>query len=144
MSYLFRKTVPEELPLLQEWNNHPSVHKWIYIDDWEEYYNAVSNIDGYYLYSVYDDNQMIAHIAAETVDNVAALCLIVSPQYHNQGVGTAVLNAMIANTKNLFGNINGYTAHIFSGNTASIKCFTKCSFKLSHSEDEEFVYNLNI
>lgn len=141
MSFKFVITSISDIQTVSKWHKTESVRKWIYIDNWTEYYEAVKDVPGYYLYSVYQNNTMIAHIAGEVIDNWLAMDIIVDPVKHGKGFGTAILVDMFVRTSELFGNIYGYIANIYSGNIVSKKCFEKAGFCYEKDgEDGEMVY----
>ena len=140
--FTFRKTALDESDKFQKWYEVSSVRRWVPIEDWTGYFEAVSDLKHYYLYSVYDKDQLIAAISAEIIDNTAAICLVVDPALHGLGFGTLILQDMQYKTRKLFGNIHGYVAGIFPGNIASIKCFEKAGFiKTKKGNDGEDIYS---
>lgn len=141
MKFKFVKTDFSDIKKVSEWHKNESVRKWICIDNWAEYFEAVKNAPGYYLYSVYQDDTMLAHIAGESIDGWLAMDIIVDPMKHGQGFGTAILLDMFARTPDLFGNIHGYIANIYPNNIASKKCFEKAGFHYEKDGDDgEMVY----
>ncbi len=140
--FTFRKTSLDESDIFQTWYETPAIHRWVPIEDWAGYFKAVSDLNNYFLYSVYDKNRLIAGIAAEIIDHTAAICLLVDPELHGRGIGTLVLQDMQRKTHKLFGNIHGYVAGIFPGNIGSVKCFEKAGFiKMKKGNDGEDIYS---
>ncbi len=142
MELQFRRTIKAELPLLEKWHSTISVRKWIYIDDWTEYWNTVSALSEYYLYSVYEEERMVAWISAEIINATVAVCIIVDPLKQHRGIGTAVVRKMLSNSQVLFGaGIRSFHAAIYEGNTASRRLFEKCGFQCQNiSKDGERSY----
>ena len=133
---IFSRTVNTETDILQSWIDTPSVNKWIYIDNWSEYYEAVSNSPKNFLYSVYSDSRLVAHIAAELIDSSAHISLIVDPCIQDKGIGTKVITEVISKANDLFGKITDITAIIYPSNIASKKCFTKCGFSEKGTDED--------
>lgn len=145
MEIQFLPSVRSEMEVLQRWSASPAVHRWVSVDNWYAYFDAVSRLEKYYLYSVHADRRFCAHIAAENTDGYMAVSIVVEPALHGRGIGQAVIRAMLARSQDLFGNIRGYKAHIFAGNEASRVCFTKCGFTQTESladGESVFVYDL--
>ena len=143
MGFQFVKTSLTDIQTVAQWHKKEAVRKWIYVDDWTAYYKAVKDSPGYYLYAVYQDGSMLAHIAGEAIDGWLAMDIIVDPLKHEKGFGTAILLDMFAHTFELFGNIRGYIANIYPRNIASKKCFEKAGFRYEKDgEDGEMVYKL--
>lgn len=95
----------------------------------------------FYLYSVFYNGIMLAHIAGEVIDGWLAMDIIVDPMKHRQSLGTAILLDMFAHTSELFGCIHGYVANIYPNNIASKKCFEKAGFNYEKDgEGGELVY----
>ena len=137
----FRKTTIEEAACLQQWHNAPSVYRWVPIDDWKVYYHAVAKLQNYYIYSVYLEGKLMAYIAAEILNGSAAICLVVNPENHGKGIGSAVLIEMLRQSTALFGKINSISAGIFPENKRSIRCFEKAGFqKTCKGNDGEDIY----
>lgn len=143
--YQFKKTTSSESLCLQQWHEDPAVKKWVMIENWQTYAQTVSKPKNYYLYSVYDLEELIAHISAEIAESVASICLVVKPSRHGEGIGTRTLVEMIQNTNALFGDVDTYIAGIFSENFASIKCFTRAGFiKTGKGTDGEEIYSRSV
>lgn len=141
MKFKFLETSLSDIQTVSEWHKKESVRKWIYIDNWFDYFKAVKDAPDYYLYSVYQDDIMLAHIAGEVIDGWLAMDIIVDPMKHGQGFGTAILLDMFAHTSELFGNIHGYIANIYPNNIESKKCFEKAGFRYEKDGvDGEMVY----
>lgn len=141
MSFKFVRAAAADMNTMTEWHKSPSVRKWIYIDDWFAYYSAVRDDPDYYLYSVYSDGMLTAHIAAEKINGELAVDLIVNPQLQGKGYGTAVIKDMIIKTTGLFGNIRSYTACIYPDNIPGRKCFEKAGFVFcKEGSGSELVY----
>lgn len=141
MNYRFIKASMPDILTFAEWYKSESVSKWIGIDDWISYYEAVKDLPDYYLYSVFAGNELISYIAGEITDEYLAMAIIVDPTKHGQGIGTSVLLDMFAHTTELFGNIKGYRSYIYSDNFASKRCFEKAGFQYEKDGDDgEMVY----
>jgi len=139
--FTFRKTTFKEADCLAQWHATPVVKRWVPIDNWQVYFQAVTNLKNYYLYSVYHEGKIIAHIAGEVKEDAVAICLVVDPMRHGQGIGTAVLVEMQRQTQSLFGHVNAYVAGIFPENISSIKCFEKAGYiKERKGNDGEDMY----
>ena len=141
-----RKTTLDDVECIGRWHKASNVKRWVPIENWLAYYQAVSQNDNYYLYSVFlRQGILIAYIAAEVENGNAAICLVVDPDQHGKGIGTAVLQKMLQQATSLFGDIHSYRAGIFPENIASIKCFEKAGFKkFGKGNDGEILYSYNI
>ena len=145
INFIYKKASADDIKTVSVWHRDESVRRWIHVDDWTGYYGAVSKDPCYFLVAVYRDGTMIAHSAAEKFDGELALSLIVAPELHGQGIGTAVLTGMIKNYRQLFGDIHTFTAGIYPGNNASRRCFEKAGFVYACSGgDGEMVYKFRI
>ena len=141
--FKFHPTVEANIELLQSWQGDPEVRRWIYIDDWKEYFGAVSPNPEYYLYTVFSVGAPIAQIAAERIGDELSLMLIVEPQSRGKGVGRMVLLEMLTCSAALFGDVSHFAAYIHPNNTASIKCFESAGFECKGSDpDGELIYRL--
>ena len=139
--FVFRKTILSEADYLQQWHDATAVKRWVPIENWKSYFQAVLHLKNYYLYSVYLEENLIAYIAAEIQNGCASICLVVDPSQHGQGIGTAVLLEMQRQTQNLFGHVHTYIAGIFPENIHSIRCFEKAGFvKREKGNDCEDLY----
>ncbi len=56
-----KKSNLSDIKQIAEWYKNKEVKKWIYIDDWNEYFNAVSDNENYYIFSIYK-NENHTHI----------------------------------------------------------------------------------
>ena len=143
--FIFKKSAADDMRLFQIWSEAPEVQRWVSIDDWMAYYCAVSSRDDYLLYSVYQNGEIIAFVGAEIKDKKAALCLIVSPEHQNKGIGTTVLRQLIREAKTLLSNATDLCAGIFPKNHASIRCFQKAGFqKTFRGNDGEMMYTYTL
>ena len=142
---ILRPTTTADIGQIQRWHEDAAVQRWVPISDWKTYYEAVSRLNDYYLYSVTENEQLVASLALEIYSDKAAVCLVVDPALHGKGIGTNALQEMIQQSDTLFGSVNCLIAGIFPENTGSIKCFEKAGFeRTGKGKDGEYLYSYMI
>ena len=137
----FIRLTDSHLPILSVWFDAPSVRSRIAVDDFGAYYRTVSEQPDYYLYSVFDGEELVALVMAQIIENRAAVALIVDPARAGQGIGTGTLRELSANAHALFGEIASIDACIEPDHAASIRCFEKSGFtRIGADEYGLYVY----
>lgn len=137
----FKESTPADMQIFQIWSESPAINRWVPIEDWTAYYQSVSNLGDYFLYSIYSKDELVGFIAAEINNRIASILLIVAPERQGQGIGNTIIRQLITEHSALFGDVTSISAGIFFNNYASIRCFEKAGFrKTDIGKDGEIIY----
>ena len=137
MKYTFTEFTKDDIPVFSEWLKDKNIKKHIFIEDVQVYRMQSENNSDYRMFSVYRDSELVAHFSGERCGRYVSVCLIVKPKLHGKGIGAAVIREAALQSRKLFGDADGFTAHIFNDNPASKRCFEKAGFELHEKTDED-------
>lgn len=125
-----------ELARFARWLGDARVKRFVAIDDFDVYVRAARTHPDYRLLALRDGKKTVAHIAAEAIGIERALCLIVDPALHGQGIGTRALRTLIARQAELFPTTPVLVAAIHPENEASLRTFAGAGFKLCGADGD--------
>ncbi len=126
---IFKKFERENISEIKKWSEHNSIKSWIFIDDWDSYYEYANNDVNTYLFAIYESECFIGEFTAEKDNDTLNVALIINPQFHNRGFGVEALRIFQKNVQSLVGFLPKYFhAGIYDKNIASIKCFEKAGY----------------
>ena len=101
-------------------------------DRWFDY---VTNAPHAHCWAVFDGSRMVAEVQVDAFpDEPATIAIVVDPDLHRQGIGTAVLGAFLTVFGGRFPQIDAF---IEPENRASIKVFERNGFVRSGEVDGE-------
>ncbi len=134
----------DDIKIVAEWHKNKEVKKWIFIDDWDEYFKVVSSNKDYYLYSIFESKKLVSFICAEKIENKMYISIIVNPVLFKKGYGKTSLHLILDYIEATFLDIVSVVACIYPKNKASKKCFESVDFEfVKNGEDGEMIYEYN-
>lgn len=138
MNYqLMKRQDDEDIPLILSAYRHPSVSRFIHIDE-NHYWEYVTTSANVYFYKVYRGGRLAAAVHCELEARVLYMDIVVFPEYQRHGIASEVLTDI---QKGRLGfDFDKIQVAIDENNVASRKLFETADFRCISQEDELLLY----
>lgn len=140
MSLHFVPINPDLIEKVKKWHEDEETRKRIAIEQLDKFYSFVNSRLDYWIWGVYDHNELIGELSVEVTGyKTAGISYLVNPSKRNQGYGQNMLKEMVHLKALSFTEI--FEAWVDCDNYASIKCLERAGFiKQNYEPDENDMY----
>ena len=126
-----------DIPQLCRVMNLPRISRFISYDK-EKYWQYITSTATVFYYKVYEKDDIVGAIHLEIENDILHMCLLVFPQYQNQGIGRRIIQDIQDGMLPI--QFSKIKVAIDESNVASICLFQKMNFKFISKEAELLTY----
>jgi hypothetical protein len=96
MTITFEFLQMKHLGVITEWHNENETHKRLSIEDINDWFRTISSRLDYFVWVIYEDNDLIGEVMVELLDHKkAAIAFVINPARRLKGYGKKVIKELI-------------------------------------------------